>query len=79
MLALRQHGVSFKYAKSSRSAKTPDFVLQTPRGTVVLEVGGKGKGRTRFKDLAYDRKVVAYHGTSRRRLPQSPLYPTGRV
>lgn len=29
---------------------------------VIVEVGGRGKGRSQFKGLAYDRKVVLYHG-----------------
>ncbi len=64
-LALRQHGVAFEYAKSTRGAKTPDFVLSLGESKVVLEVGGKGKGRSQFKSLDYDRKVVAYQGDDR--------------
>lgn len=64
-LALRQHGAAFEYAKSTRGAKTPDFVLSLGKSTVVLEVGGKSKGRSQFKSLDYDRKVVAYQGTDR--------------
>jgi hypothetical protein len=32
----------------------------------VIEVGGRGKGRTQFKGLDYDRKVVLFHGDDRR-------------
>ncbi|MFW6250814.1 MAG: ATP-binding protein [Alkalispirochaetaceae bacterium] len=64
-LALRQHGVGFEYAKSTRGAKTPDFVLSLRESKLVLEVGGKGKGRSQFKSLDYDRKVVAYQSDDR--------------
>jgi hypothetical protein len=43
-------------------AKTPDFVVMVNDRPVIVEVGGRGKGRSQFKGLAYDRKVVLYHG-----------------
>jgi predicted AAA+ superfamily ATPase len=61
-LAMAQHGRSFSYAKTTRGSKTPDFVMENDGGTVILEVGGKGKGRTQFKGLAYDTKIVLSHG-----------------
>jgi hypothetical protein len=61
-LAMRQHGGSFSYAKTTRGSKTPDFVLEHDGKTFVLEVGGKGKGRSRFKGLDYDTKIVLSHG-----------------
>jgi len=62
-LAMEQHGAVFSYAKTKRGLKTPDFVLEDDDRTVVLEVGGKGKGRTQFKGLDYDAKIVLSHGT----------------
>ena len=78
-LALRQHGAEFEYAKSTRGAKTPDFVLSLGESKVVLEVGGKSKGRSQFKSLDYDRKVVAYQGNDRLPDPGSsvPLHTLG--
>jgi predicted AAA+ superfamily ATPase len=78
-LTFRQHGVSFEYAKSSRGGKTPDFVLAVAGETVVVEVGGPGKGRTRFKELSYDRKVVVYHGGKKTPRPSEavPLHTLG--
>lgn len=61
-LAMAQHGAAFSYAKTGRGRKTPDFVLEEGDGTVVLEVGGKGKGRSQFKGLDYDRKLILAHG-----------------
>jgi hypothetical protein len=62
-LAMEQHGVPFSYAKTNRGVKTPDFVVDEGGRTVILEVGGKGKGRTRFKGLDYDVKIVLAHAT----------------
>lgn len=61
-LAMAQHGMPFSYAKTTRGSKTPDFILELSTGTVVLEVGGRGKGRSQFKGLRYDAKVVLSHG-----------------
>ena len=65
-LAMAQHGAPFRYAKSTRGAKTPDFLVALDGQDCVIEVGGRGKGRTQFKGLDYDRKVVLFHGTDRR-------------
>jgi len=62
-LAMEQHGVPFSYAKTNRGVKTPDFVVDEGGRTVILEVGGKGKGRTQFKGLDYDVKIVLAHAT----------------
>jgi predicted AAA+ superfamily ATPase len=63
--AMAQHGATFAHAKSTRGAKTPDFVVTLNDRPVVIEVGGRGKGRSQFKGLDYDRKVVLYHGEGR--------------
>ncbi len=69
--AMQQHGVDFTYAKTTRGKKTPDFILNFRDQILVVEVGGKGKGRTQFKEVDYDTKIVLYHssaaGGSRRR------------
>ena len=53
-LAMAQHGAPFRYAKSTRGAKTPDFLVTLDGRDYVIEVGGRGKGRTQFKGLDYD-------------------------
>ena len=59
--ALKQAGISFHYLKSTRGAKTPDFLIETPEEKLVIEVGGKGKGREQFKGVKADRKVIFAH------------------
>ncbi len=47
--AVTMHGAQVDYLKSTRGAKTPDYVVQTDAREFVIEVGGKGKGRQQFK------------------------------
>jgi hypothetical protein len=41
--ALEQHGVSLRYAKSTRGAKTPDYLIELEGTTIVIDVGGPGQ------------------------------------
>ncbi len=59
--ALRQAGLRFQYLKSTRGRKTPDFLIQGQDDKLVVEVGGKGKGREQFKGIQVDRKVIFAH------------------
>ena len=78
-LAMAQHGTPFRYAKSTRGAKTPDFVVALDGSDHVIEVGGRGKGRSQFKGLTYDRKVVLFHGDDHDHTPghRVPLHCIG--
>mgnify|MGYP006281816957 CR=1 FL=1 len=79
--AMRQHGYTFTYAKSTRGAKTPDYLLDLEGKPVVVEIGGKGKGRSQFKELDYERKVVLYDDADGSKLPvpgqRVPLFCIG--
>ncbi len=46
------------YLKSTRGEKTPDFVVSYKGEKLVIEIGGKGKGRTQFKGFKADRKLI---------------------
>ncbi len=63
-LAMRQAGIPLHYLKSTRGQKTPDFHIRHAGADVVLEIGGKGKGRTQFKGFQADRKIVLGEGTA---------------
>jgi hypothetical protein len=39
---------NFHYLKTKRGAKTPDFLVELPDESIVVEIGGKGKGREQF-------------------------------
>lgn len=51
-------GVPFDYLKSTRGKKTPDFFTYNGKESIVLEIGGKGKGRSQFKGVTTDRKII---------------------
>lgn len=57
-LAMRQAGIPLHYLKSMRGQKTPDFCIAHGGASIILEVGGKGKGRTQFKGFDGGRKIV---------------------
>ena len=59
-LAMDQHGLEFRYLKNTRGGKTPDFLLDLEGSATVVEVGGRRKGRSQFKGVDYERKVVLY-------------------
>jgi len=69
--ALCQAGIPFHYLKSTRGAKTPDYLVETGGQKLVIEVGGKGKGRQQFKGVRADHKLVFAHTAvpDGRRLP----------
>ncbi len=57
-LAMRQAGIPSHYLKGTRGQKTPDFLIHHKGQDITLEIGGKGKGRSRFKGINTDRKIV---------------------
>ncbi len=58
---MKQAGIGFHYLKSTRGAKTPDFLIEDCVDKLVVEIGGPGKGRSQFKGVAVDRKQVFAH------------------
>ncbi|HNX97232.1 MAG TPA: hypothetical protein PKK12_06090 [Candidatus Aminicenantes bacterium] len=73
------HHTPFTYAKSVRGAKTPDFLIELEGKPIILEVGGRGKGRSQFKGLSYDQKTVLTHSDARLDVTPSrvPLFLLG--
>ena len=55
---LRMKGKAFSYLKTKRGAKTPDFLIETEGESIILEVGGKGKGRQQFKGIKGNKKMI---------------------
>jgi len=37
-------------------------MVRDQQGSIVLEVGGKGKGRSQFKGIKVNRKLIFSHG-----------------
>jgi predicted AAA+ superfamily ATPase len=57
-LAMRQANLDIHYLKSPRGGKTPDFLVDHHGQRIVFEIGGRGKGRSQFKNITADRKIV---------------------
>lgn len=82
-LSMAQHEKSFSYLKTTRGQKTPDFLIgggevDGSTRSFVVEIGGKGKGRTQFKGVEYERKVVLYHQRATVKDPgNAPVYKAG--
>jgi len=55
---LRMKGWAFSYLKTKRGAKTPDFLIKAEGESIILEVGGKGKGRQQFKGIKGNKKMI---------------------
>lgn len=55
-------GMSFKYLKSTRGAKTPDYLVQSDTESYVIEIGGPGKGREQFKGFEGKKNLILAQG-----------------
>lgn len=55
--AVKACGFDIRYLKSTRGAKTPDYVIGGRR-SLVFEIGGRGKGRQQFKGFQAGRKII---------------------
>ncbi len=59
---MRQAAIPFSYLKSTRGKKTPDYLVELDGEKLVIEVGGRGKGREQFKGITVDKKLILAHG-----------------
>ena len=66
----------FQYLKSVRGAKTPDYLIQTPTGSLIVEIGGHGKGREQFKGISGKKQVIFTH-SNRTDGIRTPLFLAG--
>lgn len=73
---MKQAGIRFQYLKSTRGAKTPDYLIQDAPTRLAVEIGGPGKGRQQFKGVEIDRKLVFAHSPAPERM-QLPLFLLG--
>ena len=58
---LTASGFEYFYLKSTRGAKTPDFIINDGSNKFIVEVGGKGKGREQFKGIAESKQIIFSH------------------
>jgi uncharacterized protein len=59
--AMRMNELPFDYLKSTRGAKTPDFCIHTGNTDLVVEIGGRGKGRRQFKGIEVAKSLIFTH------------------
>jgi len=57
-------GLSFGYLKTNTGRKTPDYMIKTNDGPVVVEIGGKGKGVKQFKGIDNNFRKLVFADTS---------------
>lgn len=62
VMSMRQAGVALSYVKGTRGEKIPDYLFRHEGKRVVVEVGGKGKGRSQFKGIHADEIRIASEG-----------------
>jgi hypothetical protein len=58
---LKMKGWDFYYLKTKRGAKTPDFLVEQKGKKIVVEIGGKGKGKHQFKGITARQKLILVH------------------
>ena len=58
--AMDNTGYQLQYLKSTRGEKTRDYIIEN-KNTIVFEIAGKGKGRSRFKGIQIKGKIVFTH------------------
>jgi predicted AAA+ superfamily ATPase len=61
---MRAAGIGHHYLKTARGTKTPDYMVPSQKGDLVVEIGGRGKGRTQFKGIKAERKLIFSHSDS---------------
>ncbi|MCK5014346.1 MAG: ATP-binding protein [Candidatus Omnitrophica bacterium] len=75
---LRSLGIDFYYLKSTRGAKTPDYLILMDGRDVIIEVGGKGKGRQQFKGIKARKKIIFSHSLETQGIKR-PLFFLGMI
>jgi len=70
-------GKDIAYLKSTVGAKTPDYVLSGEN--LVLEIGGRGKGRSQFKGFKAEKKVSLIDSYDINTPDKKPLFALGLV
>lgn len=53
--------MTFYYLKSKRGMKTPDFLIREKDRKIIIEIGGKGKGKKQFKGITAADKIRLVH------------------
>ncbi|MDR3306069.1 MAG: AAA family ATPase [Endomicrobium sp.] len=73
----KMFGKDISYLKSTIGAKTPDYIL--PDSNIVLEIGGKGKGRSQFKGMKFSKKIILADSYEYNTVDKKPLFAFGLI
>lgn len=74
--ALKMRCGALQYLKSTRGEKTPDFLVEEDGKEFVVEVGGRGKGRSQFKGYRAGSKLILSHSADAAGI-KKPLFLLG--
>jgi predicted AAA+ superfamily ATPase len=77
--ALKMRDFEVFYLKSMRGEKTPDFFITEKNTRYVIEVGGKGKGRSQFKGFSGYKKIVLSDTENLSKKGHKPIYLIGYI
>lgn len=69
-------GKKNNYLKSTRGKKTLDYIIRDNNQKIVIELGGKGKGRRQFKDVSEEKKIIFSHSIETEDIKR-PLFMSG--
>ncbi len=58
---LKMQDYEFYYLKTNRGQKTPDYIVKFKDNDVVFEIGGRGKGKSQFKGVKVENKIILTH------------------
>jgi predicted AAA+ superfamily ATPase len=74
----KMFGKDISYLKSTIGTKTPDYILHDLN--VVLEIGGKGKGRSQFKGVKkIKKKIILADSYKYNTIDKKPLFTFGLI
>jgi predicted AAA+ superfamily ATPase len=70
------NNIPFYYLKSTQGRKTPDYLISVNDEKMIIEIGGKGKGRSQFKGISKEKSLILADGENIEGLKR-PLYLIG--
>ena len=76
--AMRMAGHSVQYLKSVRGAKTPDYIIKNDSKDLIIEIGGKSKGREQFKGIRDAKGIILSHSLETNDI-RRPLFLAGML
>lgn len=66
------------YLKSTTGKKTADYILEDNED-IAIEIGGKSKGRSQFKGLSLDKKIILADSIEDNTKDKKPLFSIGFI